>query len=54
VDEAATKAMKMMVKQVVDNTRKPPERSWWTKVPLWCVPLRVSMVSQGNMGNVLL
>jgi len=45
---AATNAMTMTVKQAVENTRKPPEGSWWTKVPQCCVPLRVYTVSQGK------
>jgi len=48
MDGAAIKVMTMTVKQVVGNTRKPPQGSWWTKVPLCCVPLRVYTVSQGQ------
>jgi len=48
MEEAVTNAMTMTVKQVVENTRKPPEESWWMKAPLCCVPLRVYMVSQGQ------
>jgi len=31
-----------------NNTRKPPEGSWWMKVPLCCVPVRVYTVFQGQ------
>jgi len=41
MEGAATTAMTTTVKQAVEITRKPPEGSWWTKVPLCCVPLRV-------------
>jgi len=33
VEGDATKAKTIAVKQVVENTRKPPEGSWWMKVP---------------------
>jgi len=38
------------------NTRKPPEGSWWTNVPLSCVSLRAYTKSQvrDNLSAVLL
>ncbi len=48
IDWSCNKAMTTTMKQVIENTRKPPEESWWTKVPLWYVPLRVYTMFQGQ------
>jgi len=40
-------AMTTTGKQVIESTRKPPEESWWTNIPLCYVPLRVYTVFLG-------